>query len=289
MTYIVQSIRGEIVRLCSIGKLRNQFEQASRVFRVFSSVSLASKQSSGRQPRQHNIHLLLSSDTCVYIYIEREREEGREDTNVYVGHYSEWRYLENVGRGRSVEIDVQKDQGLRRESRGRERREKENRAAEGGRGCTEGRKGEAYHVSRNELPAPQGVQLLHVHPSLPPCSSPRLVSSPPPCPRKHPRTFFSPKSFCFLRRRGMRGLVYPTRLDSSMVVPTYLGSFTDPRETFSNLNRICRIFLLWFIEYTIRYAFHSRRNLEKKSVYYLDKRFVFRLKHANWERKIIIG
>lgn len=56
----------------------------------------------------------------------------REDTNVYVGHYSEWRYLENVGRGRSVEIDVQKDQGLRRESRGRERREKENRAAEEG-------------------------------------------------------------------------------------------------------------------------------------------------------------
>lgn len=60
---------------------------------------------------------------------------------MYVGHYSEWRYLENVGRGRSgVEIDVQKDQGLRRESRRRERREKENRAAEGdggGRGGVE--------------------------------------------------------------------------------------------------------------------------------------------------------
>lgn len=57
----------------------------------------------------------------------------REDTNVYVGHYSEWRYLENVGpevrerreyRGKSIEIDVQKDQGLR-ESRekGAERKE----------------------------------------------------------------------------------------------------------------------------------------------------------------------
>lgn len=285
MTYIVQSIRGEIVRLCSIGKLRNQFEQASRVFRVFSSVSLASKQSSGRQPRQHNIHLLLSSDTCVYIYIEREREEGREDTNVYVGHYSEWRYLENVGRGRSVEIDVQKDQGLRRESRGRERREKENRAAEGGRGCTEGRKGEAYHVSRNELPAPQGVQLLHVHPSLPPCSSPRLVSSPPPCPRKHPRTFFSPKSFCFLRRRGMRGLVYPTRLDSSMVVPTYLGSFTDPRETFSNLNRIL------FSSYDSSNIRFDTLSIPGET--WRKNRFIIwtnaLLKYANWERKIIIG
>lgn len=73
----------------------------------------------------------------------------REDTNVYVGHYSEWRYLENVGRGRSVEIDVQKDQGLRRESRGRERREKENRAAEGeGRGKRVYRREERRGVPR---------------------------------------------------------------------------------------------------------------------------------------------
>lgn len=154
-----------------------------------------------------------------------------------------------------MEIDVQKDQGLRRESRRRERREKENRAAEedgGGRGCGEGRKGEAYHVSRNELPAPQGVQLLHVHPSPLPCSSsPRLVSSPPPCPPcKHPRTFFHRSRFVFLvEREG-----YPTRLrvgGRASSASTHRSSCTLAKR-FVEFEQDLNVFFVRFIEYDSR-------------------------------------
>lgn len=192
-----------------------------------------------QQPRQHNIHLLLSSDTCVY----RERE----DANVYVGHYSEWRYLENVGRGRSVEIDVQKDQGLRRESRGRERREKENRAAEGG-GREEGiQKGGKERRTTSRVTSCRLPRVFSSSTSTPPSlfvSSSSIISTS--VPSQASTYLLSPKSFCFLRRRGMRGIV---QLDS-----TRRWSFlaTLPILVHANVSSNSNEdFFVRFIEYTI--------------------------------------
>lgn len=138
-----------------------------------------------------------------------------------------------------------------------------------GRGCTEGRKGEAYHVSRNELPAPQGVQLLHVHPlSLPSCSSPRLVSSPPPCPRKHPRTFFHPSRFVFFVEGGREG--YPTRLDSSMVVPTYLAPLPILAKRFVEFEQDLPYFLPMIHRIYHSHSLSVSGETWRKSVYYLD-------------------
>lgn len=144
--------------------------------------------------------------TCYRVAIRAYREE----TNVYVGHYSEWRYLENVGRGANegtrkgarrgsrIEIDVQKDQGLR-ESRGRGRRERENRVAKERPGREKRREKRREKESRTTSRV-TSCRLPRVFSSstfAPPGSSPRLVSSPPPCPRKHPRTFFQRSRFVF--------------------------------------------------------------------------------------------
>lgn len=167
---------------------------------------------------------------------------------MYVGHYSEWRYLENVGRGRSVEIDVQKDQGLRRESRGRERREKENRAAEGG-GREEGiQKGGKERRTTSRVTSCRLPRVFSSSTSTPPSlfvSSSSIISTS--VPSQASTYLLSPKSFCFLRRRGMRGIV---QLDS-----TRRWSFlaTLPILVHANVSSNSNedFFVYRFIEYTI--------------------------------------
>lgn len=104
--------------------------------------------------------------------------------------------------------------------------------------------------------------------TLPPCSSPRLVSSPPPCPRKHPRTFFHPSRFVFFVEGGREG--YPTRLDSSMVVPTYLAPLPILAKRFVEFEQDLPYFLPMIHRI---YHFHSLSvsgETWRKSVYYLD-------------------
>lgn len=123
---------------------------------------------------------------------------------MYVGHYSERRCLENVGcreskdRGRTrIGIDVEKDQGLR-ESREGERRERENRVVKESRVRENRREKENRTTSRvTSCRLPRVCSFSTV---TPPGSSPRLVSSPPPCPREPPTYLLSANSFCFLRR-----------------------------------------------------------------------------------------
>lgn len=112
--------------------------------------------------------------------------------------------------------------------------------------------------------------------TLPPCSSPRLVSSPPPCPRKHPRTFFHPSRFVFFVEGGREG--YPTRLDSSMVVPTYLAPLPILAKRFLEFEQDLPYFLPMIHRIYHSHSLSVSGETWRKSVYYLDvfldKRFV---------------
>lgn len=104
--------------------------------------------------------------------------------------------------------------------------------------------------------------------TLPPCSSPRLVSSPPPCPRKHPRTFFHPSRFVFFVEGGREG--YPTRLDSSMVVPTYLAPLSILAKRFVEFEQDLPYFLPMIHRIYHSHSLSVSGETWRKSVYYLD-------------------
>lgn len=118
--------------------------------------------------------------------------------------------------------------------------------------------------------------------TLPPCSSPRLVSSPPPCPRKHPRTFFHPSRFVFFVEGGREG--YPTRLDSSMVVPTYLAPLPILAKRFLEFEQDLPIFSSYdSSNISFSFAFRFRRNLKKIGL--LFGQTLCLLKYSNWKKK----